>query len=158
MTTCLAFLSCRKLVVISSSRLCLRQFSSRFCNAYQIQIYLTQKWDCCDVDERKTRGTQKGLIEKHRKLRVQWGSDYPSTTQMVSHLIVSRWLVNWYLLYALPSLQEWHKAVFRWVRSQGHSQDAFSSPKMRRVPSVFPLKGAPQGPGDEPNPSKGTAP
>ena len=58
--------------------------------------------------------TQKGLIGKHiysrnrnkikvnlvkdklvdRKRRVQCGSDYPSPTQMVSHVIVSRWLVN----------------------------------------------------------------
>ena len=69
---------------------------------------------CCDADKRKTRGTQKGLIEKHiyssnrnkiqvnlvklllvdRKLRVQWDCDYPSTTQMVSLVIVSHWLVN----------------------------------------------------------------
>ena len=29
-----------------------------------------------------------------RKLRVQYGSDYPSTMQMVTHVIVSRWLVH----------------------------------------------------------------
>ena len=27
-------------------------------------------------------------------MRTQCGSDYPSTTQMVSHMIVSRWLVH----------------------------------------------------------------
>ena len=30
----------------------------------------------------------------NRKLRVLWGRDYLSTTQMVSYVIVSRWLVN----------------------------------------------------------------
>ena len=63
---------------------------------------------------KKDTGSTKGLIEKQiyssnrnkiqvnpvksqlvgRKLRVQCGSDYPSTTQMVSHVIVSRWLVH----------------------------------------------------------------
>ena len=58
----------------------------------------------CDAGKRKTRGTQKGLIEKHiytsnwnkiqvnlakqllvdRKLKVQWGRDYPSTRDCVT--------------------------------------------------------------------------
>ena len=63
---------------------------------------------------KKDAKNTKGLIEKHmyssnrnkiqvdlvkqwlvgRKLRVQCGSDYPSTTQMVLHIIASRWLVH----------------------------------------------------------------
>ena len=35
-----------------------------------------------------------------------------------------------------------------------HTRPAF--PKMPRTPSAFPLKGAPQAPGDKPNPSEGS--
>ena len=99
---------------------------------WRIPIYI-YIYICCDADQRKTRGTQKGLIENQiyssnrnkilvnmvkqqlvgRKLRVRCGSDSPSTTQMVSHVIVSRWLVHWYLTYAPPSVRMWHKAVFK---------------------------------------------
>ena len=41
------------------------------------------------------------------KLRVQWGSDYPSTTQMVSHVIMSRWLVY---SDALVDVHLWRRA------------------------------------------------
>ena len=62
------------------------------------------------LTKKRHGGTQKGLIRKHiyssnrnkiqvnlvkqqlvdSKLRVQWGSGYPSTTQMISLVIVSR--------------------------------------------------------------------
>ena len=42
-----------------------------------------------------------------RKLRVQWSSDYPSTTQMVSHVIVSCW---WTPSNALVDVYLWRRA------------------------------------------------
>ena len=83
---------------------------------------------------KKDTGNTKGLIEKHiyssnrnkiqenlvkqwfvaRKLRVQWGSDYPSTTQMVTHVIVSRWLTP---PDALVDVYLWRRAS-PWVREQ----------------------------------------
>ena len=35
----------------------------------------------------------------------------------------------WYLLYSPPSVHVWHKAVFRWVWSQGCGPDASGSPQ-----------------------------
>ena len=60
--------------------------------------------------------TETNLIEQKlvdRKLRIPWGSDYPSTTLMVSHVIESHWLAQWYLTYAPPSVRVWYKAVFK---------------------------------------------
>ena len=76
--------------------------------SWNISQYLLWCW------LKKDTGSTKGLIEKHiyltnrnkiqmnlvkqklvdRKLRVQCGSDYLSTMQMVSHVIVSHWLVH----------------------------------------------------------------
>ena len=50
------------------------------------------------------------------------------------------WLVNWYLLYNPPSVQVWHKAVFRWVRVQGQSPHIPSSPKNASGSVCIPLK------------------
>ena len=78
----------------------LRCSFNKFGNSINLSIYLFWCW----------HGNTKRLIEKHiyssnrnkiqvnlvkqllvnRKLRVQWGSDYLSLTQVVSHVIVSR--------------------------------------------------------------------
>ena len=107
---------------------------------------------CCDTDKRKTWGTQKELIEKHkyscnrnkiqvnlvkqwlvdRKLRVQWDSDYSSTMQMVSHVIVSHWLMHsltciygggWvhYVGSITVSLRHFHLAFYPYILGQPYN-------------------------------------
>ena len=49
------------------------------------------------------------------------------------------------------SIWVWHKAVLRWVQSQGCSPDTSGSPKNALGPISIPLFGAPQMPGDKPN-------
>ena len=83
--------------------------------------------------QKKDTGNTKRLIEKHifssnrnkiqvdqvkqlflnRKLRVLWGSDNPSTTLVVSHVIGSRWFGQRYLLHAPPNGQVRHKAFLK---------------------------------------------
>ena len=62
-----------------------------------------------------------------------------------------------YLLRAPPNGQVWHKAFFyggSGRRAVAHTRPAF--PKMPTAPSAFPLLGAPQAPGDEPNLPEGS--
>ena len=49
----------------------------------------------------------------------------------------------------------WHKALFGWDRAQGRAPHAWSLSKIPSAPSAFPLLGAPQAPGNEPNPPEG---
>ena len=60
-----------------------------------------------------------------------------------------------YLLLAPPNGQVWHKAFFGGSshRAGAHTRPAW--PKILSVPSAFPLLGAPQAPGNKPNPLKG---
>ena len=74
-----------------------------------------------------------------RKLWVQCDSYYRSTAQMVSRVIVSRWLMHWYFSYSPPP-QVWHNAVFRWVRSQGRNRDTSDSPQNVLDTVSIPLK------------------
>ena len=60
----------------------------------------------------------------NRKLRVQWYNDYPSTTQVVSHMIVSRRSGQLYLSSAPQTGGVWHKAFLRSVRAQDYSSYA----------------------------------
>ena len=52
------------------------------------------------------------------------------------------------------SVRVWHKAVFRWVWSQGQSPHASVSSKDASGSVGIPLMMAPQAPGDTPNPSE----
>ena len=60
-------------------------------------------------------------------MRVQSGSDYPSTTQVVSHVIVSRGSGQLYLSSLPPNRGIRHKAFLSWVRrsATAHTRSAF---------------------------------
>ena len=48
----------------------------------------------------------------------------------------------------------WRKTFLRWVRSQGKAHTHPALPKIPLAPLAFPLLGAPQVPGNKPNPTK----
>ena len=64
---------------------------------------------------------------------------------------VSNW---WYLSSVPPTGRVWHKAFLRWVQTQDRSPHAPGISKNASNPVGIPLKGAPQVPGDKPNPSE----
>ena len=57
-----------------------------------------------------------------------------------------------YLLYAPPAYECSTRTFYRWVRSQGWSPHASGSSKNASEPAGIPFFGAPQAPGDKPNP------
>ena len=59
-----------------------------------------------------------------------------------------------YLSYAPPAHKCCTRPFFRWVQSEGRSQDASSCPKNALGPIGIPLKRAPQAPGNKPRPSE----
>ena len=59
-----------------------------------------------------------------------------------------------YLSYAPPVFEYGTSAFFRWFRSQNRSSHATGRSKNASGPGCIPFLGAPQAPGDKPNPSE----
>ena len=87
---------------------------------------------------------QVNLVEQYlvnRNLRVQLGSDYRFTTQVVSHVIVSRGSGQLYLSSSPPTGWVWHKAFKGGSR---HRAEAHTRPavwKITRALSAFTYRG-----------------
>ena len=130
---------------------------------------------CYDAVKRKTRRTQKGLIEKHiyiqvTETRYKW--TWLNSSQLIgtlesSGVVTIRPLRKWYHMW-LYHVDWWtgvcytpHQAYKCGTRPflGGSSHRAIAQmcpavPKMPQALSAFLLKEAPQVPDDEPNPSE----